>query len=296
MHNGREIRVRRAVAGAVVVAGLIALVTVHDAQASVDRASTVVAHAHVASSQTQPGRYRDHVFTKVDVVRGIVYRQVAGIDGRQATLTLDVYQPAADTVRDRPVFVWFHSGGFTQDNAAERARFATDFAQRGYVAITAEYRLRPKMQWFDMQQRPHAARDAYDDATGAIDWVRAHAADYGIDANEIFSGGYSAGAVTAFDLVSPPDGSQSRVAASMAIAGYGNGTPHAGAPPILAFAGTTDLLVPPHLTSESCNAALNAGARCELDTIDGGHEIGNTNFAEITDKAAAFFADVLTDR
>ena len=70
MHNGREIRVRRAVAATILVAGLIALVTVHEAQASVERAAAVdQAHAVTAAAQTQPGRYRDHVFTKVDVVR-----------------------------------------------------------------------------------------------------------------------------------------------------------------------------------------------------------------------------------
>ncbi len=41
---------------------------------------------------------------------------------------------------------------------------------------------------------------AQHDAQGAVRWIRAHAADYGIDPNKVAVGGFSAGAVTAANV------------------------------------------------------------------------------------------------
>jgi acetyl esterase/lipase len=128
---------------------------------------------------------------------------------------------------NRPAIVWLHGGGFAVGidsmwglaNDVGRA-----YAQRGYVGFSVEYRTdttligtgaRPPSlcQWVQDHQDPsdplwvaRAAQcrrnvlAAQQDAQGAVRWLRAHAADYGIDANRIAVGGFSAGAVTAVNL------------------------------------------------------------------------------------------------
>jgi len=49
-----------------------------------------------------------------------------------------------------------------------------------------------------------AAFDAYDDAVAGVEWLKANAATYGIDANVIIGAGYSAGAINALNLLYLP--------------------------------------------------------------------------------------------
>jgi acetyl esterase/lipase len=253
------------------------------------------------SSHTRPvaaeagGRYFDHHFGTVAVRRGVVYRRAVRADGRAVALQLDVYTPAGDTARNRAAIVWLHPGGFTDGDRTDMAAFARDDAERGFVAVAVDYRVRPGVQWFDLVGREAAARDAYDDAVAAIEFLTSHANEYGIDPSLVFAGGYSAGAITAFDLAYPPDGAR-RVALAgvVPISGYGNGMPAPGAPPVLAFQGTTDPLVPYALARRTCTEARRAGDDCTLVTLSGaGHDIGTTMFAAISDSAAAFLAAIV---
>jgi carboxylesterase type B len=179
---------------------------------------------HAMHSVAQPGqltrsvradrvRYRRHVFRQVTVRRDIAYARVRNHAGVEETLRLDVYAPRQDSARRRATIVWLHPGGFTEGDKSIEARYARDFAERGYVSIAIDYRLRPAMQWFDLEQRRHAAGDAYADATTSIRWIRRNALRYGVDAAHIFVAGYSAGAITAQEVAAPPDGSRSLLSA-----------------------------------------------------------------------------------
>ena len=255
----------------------------------------LTSHDPRVAASSAGGRYYDHRFGTVAVRRGIVYRRAVRADGRTVALHLDVYTPAKDAARNRAAIVWLHPGGFTDGDRTDMAAFARDDAERGFVAIAIDYRLRPTVQWFDLVGRQAAARDAYVDAVAAIEFVQRHADEYGIDPSLVFAGGYSAGAITAFDLAYPPDGAR-RVALAgvVPISGYGNGTPAAGAPPVLAFQGTTDPLVPYALAVRTCTEARRAGDDCTLVTLAGaGHDIGTTMFPAISDTAAAFLAAIV---
>lgn len=256
----------------------------------------LTAHGQRVAANATGSRYYDHRFGAVAVRRGIVYRRAIRADGRAVALHLDVYVPAGDTARNRAAIVWLHPGGFTGGDRTDMAAFARDDAERGFVAITVDYRLRPKMQWFDLPRRQAAARDAHVDAVAAIEFVQRHADQYGIDPSLVFAGGYSAGAITAFDLAYPPAGApRVALAGVVPISGYGNGTPAAGAPPVLAFQGTTDPLVPYALAVRTCTEARRARDDCRLVTFTGsGHDIGTTMLAAISDSAAAFLAAIAT--
>ena len=264
--------------------------------------STGRASGHAGSTTTVAAgptsqRYRTRVFASVAVSRNIVYGVAVDHGGFPVALSLDVYEPVGDGASDRPAIVWLHSGGFIAGNKTEMAALARDAAQRGYVAISADYRQRPAMPWFDITQRRDAERDAYDDAVAAIVFVRSHAATYRIDPSLIFVGGYSAGAITAYDLAYPPTGAQTaHIAGSIPIVGYPYGKPQHAAPPVLAFHGTADPLVPYASDALACNVARSVGDQCQLVTFVAGHEIGTTKFSFISDRAAAFLAPIVARR
>jgi predicted esterase len=287
-----QIFLRRLVAAGLVTAATFALITVHEARADSNRATA----QEGASNAADVGLYREHRYN-VNVTNGIAYRTTTDYHGQPVTLTLDTYVPSNPQTK-RPAVIFLHEGGFTSGNKSSLANYARDFATRGYVSISIDYRLRPDMQWFDMAQRPLAARDAYDDAIAAIAWVRAHSDELGVDPTLVFAGGYSAGAVTAMELADPPPGAApGLVAGAFAIAGYSTGAAQAGGSPVLDFHGTTDGLVPYSLVQNTCDAEHPVGVQCTIVTYNGeGHEIGFTHPAEIADQGATFFADLIAAR
>jgi pectinesterase len=98
-------------------------------------------------------------------------------------LKLDLYLPTASGRSSRPAIVFVHGGGWRTGVRANFAPMAIRMAERGYVAATISYRLSP--------EAPYPA--AVIDAKAAVRWVRAHAADYGIDPGRIAIAGGSAG-------------------------------------------------------------------------------------------------------
>jgi acetyl esterase/lipase len=287
-----QIFLRRMVAAGLVMAATFALITVHEARAESNRATAQPG----SSNAVDPGLYREHHYD-VTVTNDIAYRTTTDYHGQPVTLALDTYVPSNSQTK-RPAVIFLHEGGFTSGNRSSLANYARDFATRGYVSVSIDYRLRPDMQWFDMAQRPLAARDAYDDAIAAIAWVRAHAAELGVDPSLVFAGGYSAGAVTAMELADPPPGAApGLVSGAIAIAGYSTGAAQAGGSPVLDFHGNTDGLVPYSLVQNSCNADRAVGVQCRIVTYSGeGHEIGFTHPTEIADQGADFFADLIAAR
>ncbi|MFL6631462.1 MAG: alpha/beta hydrolase fold domain-containing protein [Massilia sp.] len=98
-------------------------------------------------------------------------------------LKLDLYLPAAGGTAPRPAIVFVHGGGWRAGVRANFAPMAIRMAERGYVAATISYRL--------SLEAPYPA--AIIDAKAAVRWVRAHAADYGVDPARIAIAGGSAG-------------------------------------------------------------------------------------------------------
>jgi acetyl esterase/lipase len=99
-------------------------------------------------------RYLDEVFTNVTMTSGITYGQNYSILTGTPTLIdlkLDVYEPTGDTVSMRPLIIYLHTGSFLpilfnktptgsrQDSAT--MEMCKQFARRGYVAVSIDYRL-----------------------------------------------------------------------------------------------------------------------------------------------------------
>jgi acetyl esterase/lipase len=254
------------------------------------RRSAVAEHrppSVVQIDQVVSGRYRAHLFTNVSVMRDMPY------DGVHR---LDFYSPAHDIDRARAAVVWFHPGGFTTGDKSKEADLATDLARRGYVVFTVDYTL-TSFPWFDMNARIAAANVAHHEAQTAIAFVRARAARFGIDASLIFAGGYSAGAIVAFDLDYGASTPATRIDGAFAIAGYTNEIATPGAAPMLDFHGSNDLLIPNALAQSACATAEHAHDRCAVETFVGlGHEIGYSRRFTILDRASTFLASLISTK
>jgi hypothetical protein len=101
---------------------------------------------------------------------------------------LDVHTSAE--LRDAPVFVFVHGGGFTGGDkhvpGTPRYDYLGAWAVRnGWAGVTITYRLAPEHSW------PSGAQDV----AAAVAWIRDNIADYGGDPDRIVVAGNSAGAV-----------------------------------------------------------------------------------------------------
>ena len=119
------------------------------------RASTVVtlvatggaviaaSSAAAAPAATSAGRrYVDRIFSAVDVTPDVVYATAPSLnDPSTETLLMDVYTPTGDTVTARPAIVFIHGGGFRGGSKANDVTDATEYAERGFVTVSINYRL-----------------------------------------------------------------------------------------------------------------------------------------------------------
>jgi len=192
----------------------------------------------------------------------------------------------------RSAVVLFHGGGWAMGEPAWAFSRAKRFAERGMVAIAAEYRL--------SDQKEVTPLEAMADARAAFRWVRTHADSLGIDPKRVAAYGWSAGAHLAasaaiFDteaskdtvsatpdalvLVSPAvslgeDGWVQRLLMGRGSAQDISPDEHVrkGLPPTLILQGNVDTVTPVTGAKRFCERMLAAGNVCELHIYEGfGH-------------------------
>ena len=98
------------------------------------------------------------------------------------TLEMDIYRPK-DAWGKLPAVVCIHGGGWAKGSRESHGAMAQALASRGYVAATISYRLSGEAK-FPAQIH---------DCKAAVRFLRAHADEYGIDADHIGAIGLSAG-------------------------------------------------------------------------------------------------------
>jgi len=280
-----------------------------------DQASQRRATAPLAFGPPDPprGRYLDPVFDEVDVVEDVVYRRTVDHRGDDVDLRLDVYRPAGDTATSRPAVIWMHGGWFKGGTGGGGMPLhAAAAAQRGYVGIDIGYRTRPEMDPNDHAELYGAMIDAYEDATAAVDWVRDHAAEYGIDPHVIVAGGFSAGAVTTTNLAYMPGQlgpEHSGIAAAVPLEGWfvrpdepglpqlgPFAVPDPGEPPAIVLHGTADRLMPWGSPADTCPMAAEAGITCEYVGYEGlTHGSVSARVREVMHRATRFVVDEVLD-
>ena len=145
-------------------------------------------------------RYQQEIFSTVTVTADVVFGSSITNTGATMILKMDVYEPAGDTVTNRPVLLMAHGGSFLGGTKtdADVVAICNSFAKRGYVCCSYEYRLGisgiP-----DQAKATDAVYRAVQDGKAAVRFMRLDAATinaYKIDSTQIFLGGSSAGAFT----------------------------------------------------------------------------------------------------
>jgi poly(3-hydroxybutyrate) depolymerase len=174
-------------------------------------------------------RYSQPVFSKLDTTRDVPYGRNVAVSGSMDTLKCDIYQPAGDTSRSRPLLVLTHGGSFTTGDKTEPdiVRLCVAFASRGYVTASINYRLGVAGVLPTGSELARANIRAVQDERAAVRYFRSRADSLHIDTTLIFAGGTSAGAFTAIQHAYLD---QSEIPAGMDTSGLGglegaSGTP-----------------------------------------------------------------------
>jgi acetyl esterase/lipase len=197
-----------------------------------------------------------------------------------------------DAGKPRPAIVLFHGGGWNEGEPEWVFRQARHFAERGMVAIAAQYRL--------SDQQMVTPLDAIADARSVIHWLRCKAAELNIDAKRIAAGGVSAGghlAASTAIFVAPEfedkvsaspnalvlwfpavslgsDGWAQKLLGNRANARDISPDEHIrkGLPPMIIFQGSEDTVTPLVGAQRFCERMKQAGNQCDLQVYQGlGH-------------------------
>lgn len=108
------------------------------------------------------------------------YKTAGGYD-----LDMHLFLPPSDSVGKRPVFVFFSGGSWTKGNPEWAFYNCAEYAKKGWVTASVEYRL--------ADRHGTTPFEAVMDARSAIRWLRKHAAEFNIDTGRIVATGNSAG-------------------------------------------------------------------------------------------------------
>ncbi|WP_232285867.1 alpha/beta hydrolase [Aquimarina agarilytica] len=144
-------------------------------------------------------RYYNEVFEDISI-KTYTYGENITQGGKKMELKLDLYQPKGDTLAKRPLFIFAHGGGFTKGarDVIKPSGFLQTLTKSGYVVASISYRLLDVPS--NMQSTSIGILNAVEDMRAAIRYFRKDAAttnEFKIDTDQIFIGGYSAGAITA---------------------------------------------------------------------------------------------------
>lgn len=168
-----------------------------------------------------PARYKENLF-EVDVLNDVYYGSAEGywdsyitesssyikiiengvlssVAKKNLDMSMDVYMPANDTLKLRPLIMFIHGGGFYIGDKKTEAmiEWCKYFASRGYVCASINYRLGFKPIGLSVER---AGYRALQDAHAAMRYLIRNNQKYGINKDMIFVGGSSAGAITALNL------------------------------------------------------------------------------------------------
>jgi poly(3-hydroxybutyrate) depolymerase len=151
------------------------------------------------------GRYQVEIFGGHNLTSNVTYGANINLQNQNQSLELDIYEPQGDSRTDRALIVMEHGGSFVggSKDQADITSLAIPLAKRGYVVASCEYRL--GMGGFpfpgpDSTDASESVWRAVADMKAAVRFFYKSAQNgnpYGIDTNQIYIGGVSAGAVSA---------------------------------------------------------------------------------------------------
>lgn len=134
-----------------------------------------------------------------NINKGVIYASANDYSGKLQSLQMDVYTP--DDNKAHPLVLLIHGGAFLYGDKNEATEICKYFAERGFTAVTIDYRL----GWNygtnncdgNMESLKVAVYRGLQDTHASLRYLVANAASYKIDTSKIFIGGSSAGSVLA---------------------------------------------------------------------------------------------------
>lgn len=162
--------------------------------------SAILPAALAAQNDCGTGRYSDPaLFDSLIVTTAVPFGANTGVGGTLQTLYMDVYEPAGDTLSERPVVLVAFGGSFVAGSRADVAELCEAFAHRGYVAVAPDYRV--GFFFPNATTTQQAVMRGAHDMRACVRHLRKTVAEdgnpYGIDVDRIIVGGVSAGAIAA---------------------------------------------------------------------------------------------------
>ena len=159
----------------------------------------LAAQASALSCNDKPNRYRTRdIFASVKESPNQQFGSNRNplFNNQVTNLFLDVFEPAGDTCARRPVVIFMWGGGFQTGTRQNESGTCRQFARRGFVCVTSDYR-----KGVNGEQSPRnfgtPAFMSTQDTRAAIRWLHKNAAAYRVDTNLIYVGGCSSGAYAA---------------------------------------------------------------------------------------------------
>ncbi len=153
-------------------------------------------------------RYVDEVFESVQKTEDVVYGNAPDLpfiflfewNTYDIDLDMDVYEPEGDTLSNRPVIIFLHTGAFFSghNELDDMVALSTSAAKRGYVAISLNYRL--GLNILSSYSGERAVYRGVQDGSAAIRYLKEYPEEFGIDPDNIFMWGSSAGSFIALHL------------------------------------------------------------------------------------------------
>jgi hypothetical protein len=148
-------------------------------------------------------RYQVDLGSNVERVQ-VDFATVRDYTNQNRVLRAHVYQLSGDTVSNRPLIVLAHGGAFIFGNKNDMRQQCEEYARRGYVCASIDYRLYPILLGLpDSAKVVEIAFNAISDMRASVRHFRADADrgnTYRIDPNKIIVGGLSAGAIMALHV------------------------------------------------------------------------------------------------
>lgn len=147
-----------------------------------------------------------------DSTLNVTYGTALNFNGGTDTLSMDIYMPICDDINHdsrKPLLMWVHGGAFLAGDKSEMTNLCKQFAKRGYVTASINYRLgfiSDDFAWncnypnyscifaTDSAEWYRAYYRAIQDAKGALRYLINRNVTLKIDTNNIFVAGESAGA------------------------------------------------------------------------------------------------------